>query len=90
MFYLIGGLAAHAGHILMSGASMVPTVGASGCISAVLGAYLLMYPGSRVKMLMLQGMRVVMIPANQFLLYWIGLQVMSGVGGQMSAGGDGG
>jgi membrane associated rhomboid family serine protease len=88
MFYLIGGLAAHAWHILMSGASMIPTVGASGCISAILWAYLLMYPWSRIKMLFLQGMRVVMIPASQFLLYWIGLQVVSGVGGQMSAGGD--
>ena len=86
LFYIIGGLAAHAGHILVGWWSEIPTVWASGCISAILGAYLLMYPWSRIKMLMLQGMRVVMIPASQFLIYWIGLQFMSGVGGLMSAG----
>jgi membrane associated rhomboid family serine protease len=90
MFYILGGLAAHAGHILVGGGSEIPTVGASGCISAILCAYLLMYPWSRIKMLFLQGMRVVMIPASQFLIYWIGLQFMSGVGGLMSAGAGGG
>lgn len=51
IFYLVGGLAAHALHIYFNSASEIPTVGASGAISAVMGAYLVMYPRSQVKML---------------------------------------
>ncbi len=51
LFYLIGGLAAVGGHIYFNWDSPVPMVGASGAISAVLGAYLVMYPRSRVKLL---------------------------------------
>src|SRR3954466_14774790 len=50
-FYIICGLAAAATHVLMSPASPVPTVGASGAISGVLGAYLVLYPNVRVNML---------------------------------------
>jgi len=81
LFYLIWWLAAHAGHILVGGASDIPTVGASGCISAILGAYLIMYPNSRIKMLLPQSMRVVLVGASQFLVYWIVLQFVSGIGG---------
>src|SRR5437870_12502471 len=51
-FYLICGLAAAATHVLMSPASAVPTVGASGAISGVMGAYLVLYPRVHVNMLL--------------------------------------
>jgi len=53
LFYLLGGLAAHGAHIFFNMASTIPTVGASGAISAVMGAYLVMFPKSRIKMLVL-------------------------------------
>lgn len=50
-FYLIGGLFAHALHIFLAPDSEIPTVGASGAIAAVMGAYLVMYPRSQIKIL---------------------------------------
>ena len=50
LFYLLGGMAAHAAHIYFNPGSVVPTVGASGAISAVMGAYMVMFPSSRVKL----------------------------------------
>ena len=76
MFYLLGGLAAHAGHIYFNLGSAVPTVGASGAISAVMGAYLIMFPTSRIKMLVL--IFFVRIPAFLFLGFWIFQQVTLG------------
>lgn len=76
LFYLIGGLAAHAGHIFFNMESIIPTVGASGAISAVMGAYLIMFPTSKIKMLAL--VFVVRIPAFIFLIFWIFQQVMLG------------
>ena len=76
IFYLLGGLAAHALHIFISPGSVVPTVGASGAISAVMGAYLVMFPSSRIKVLFLSFfMRV---PAFVFLGIWILQQSISG------------
>jgi membrane associated rhomboid family serine protease len=51
LFYLLGGLAAAAGHILSDPSSTVPMVGASGAISAVLGAYLVLHPKARIQSL---------------------------------------
>lgn len=76
IFYLLGGLAAHFGHIYFNLGSEVPTVGASGAISAVMGAYLIMFPTSRIKMLVL--VFFVRIPAFVFLLFWIVQQVSLG------------
>ena len=53
LFYLGGGLAASAAHILFNMDSSVPAVGASGAISAVLGAYLVMFPASKIKVYVL-------------------------------------
>ncbi|MEZ4987680.1 MAG: rhomboid family intramembrane serine protease [Saprospiraceae bacterium] len=75
-FYLAGGLAAHAGHIGFNLYSDIPTVGASGAISAVMGAYLVMFPTSRIKMLVL--VFLVRIPAFIFLVFWIVQQVSLG------------
>lgn len=59
-------------------AGSIPSVGASGAISAVLGAYLVMFPHSKVKMLVIYFFRSFKIPALWFLLFWIGQQLLSG------------
>lgn len=59
-------------------AGSIPTVGASGAISAVLGAYLVMFPQSKVKMLVIYFFRSFKIPALWFLGFWIGQQLLSG------------
>ncbi len=56
----------------------IPMVGASGAISAVMGAYLVMFPKSRVRMLVLIFFRSFRIPAFVFLGFWIGQQLISG------------
>lgn len=80
-FYIICGLAAVAAHVAVQPASPVPTVGASGAISGVLGAYLVLYPRARVNMLFwfLFFIRVVPLPAWLVLLWWFGLQVITGL-----------
>lgn len=81
VFYLVCGLAAAAAHILVSPRSPVPTVGASGAISGILGAYLVLYPRVRVKMLFffLIFFKIIWIPAWAVLLWWFGWQVISGL-----------
>jgi len=76
-FYLICGLVAAAAQILVDPASPIPTVGASGAISGVMGAYLVLYP--RVKVRMLFIFFIVPLPAWLVLLYWFGLQLLGGI-----------
>lgn len=76
LFYLLGGLAAHAAHIYFNWNSNIPTVGASGAISAVMGAYLVMFPVSRVKVLIL--VFPLRVPAILFLGFWIWQQWLNG------------
>jgi membrane associated rhomboid family serine protease len=80
-FYLICGLAAAATHIAVDPTSPVPTVGASGAISGVMGAYLVLYPKVRVRMLFIFIIifKVIPLPAWLVLLYWFGLQLLSGL-----------
>lgn len=86
MFYLIGGLVASLTHIVTNPTSQIPTVGASGAIAAVLGAYLVLYPQSRVLTLIPLGffIRMTMLPAAVVLGLWFVLQFFSGL---MSIGG---
>lgn len=77
LFYFLGGLLATAAHILFNIHSGVPSVGASGAIAAVLGAYLVMYPTSTIKMLVF--FLIVRVPAFLFLGIWILQQFLSGV-----------
>jgi membrane associated rhomboid family serine protease len=81
VFYLVCGLAAAAAHVMLDPASPVPTVGASGAISGILGGYLILYPRVRVKMLFffLIFFRVIPIQAWLVLLWWFFWQVMSGL-----------
>ena len=79
VFYLVCGLAAAAAHVLLSPTSAVPTVGASGAISGLLGAYLVLYPKAKVRMLFwfLIFIRIIPIQAWVVLLFWFGMQVLS-------------
>jgi membrane associated rhomboid family serine protease len=78
LFYLGCGAAASAAHLLASPESAVPTIGASGAIAGVMGAYLLLYPRARVQMLVVWGFIVdfVVLPAGFFLVYWFLLQLL--------------
>jgi len=77
IFYLLGGLAAHAAHIYFNIGSETPTIGASGAISAVMGAYLVMFPISQIKILFI--IFTFRVPALLFLGFWIFQQWNSGV-----------
>ena len=84
-FYLLSGLAASAAHILVGADSVIPSLGASGAIAGVLGAYLILFPKRKVKVLMAR--QIVEMPAFIVLGLWILLQVFS----QISVvGGEGG
>src|SRR5512133_660103 len=80
-FYLICGLAAATAHVLVDPQSPVPTVGASGAVSGVMGAYLVLFPKVRVRMLFwfIIILKVIPLPAWLVLLYWFGLQLLSGI-----------
>lgn len=79
-FYLAGGLAASAAHILFSMDSGVPSVGASGAIAAIMGAYVVMFPNSQVKLLVLgRGAGMTRVTALFFLGIWAVMQLFSGL-----------
>ena len=81
LFYLLCGLVAAAVQVAVNPASPVPMVGASGAISGVLGAYLVLYPKVRVNVLFIIFIfiQVISVPAYLILLWWIALQVLSGL-----------
>ena len=80
VFYLVCGLAAAAAHVVLDPSSPVPTVGASGAISGVMGAYLVLYPHARVKMLIPPFIFwIFRVPAFAVLLIWFGMQVLTGL-----------
>jgi membrane associated rhomboid family serine protease len=92
LFYLFGGVVASFAHVLTNPNSQIPTVGASGAIAAVLGAYLVLYPRSRVLTIIPLGffMRMTTVPASIVLGLWFILQLFSGVlsmGGPEDVGG---
>ena len=79
-FYLVGGVVASLTHILTNPGSQIPSVGASGAIAAVLGAYLVLYPQSRVLTIIPLGffLRMTLVPASIVLGLWFVLQLFSG------------
>ena len=78
IFYLLAGIAATFAQYIFNPGSSIPNVGASGAIAGVLGAYIIMFPQSRVNVLL--GRQVVAMPAVIVLGMWIALQLVSGVG----------
>ena len=80
-FYLLCGVAASMAHIILHASSEVPVVGASGAISGVLGAYLILYPRARVlaAIPIFFFIRIVRVPAAFLLIVWIALQVIYGL-----------
>ena len=81
VFYLVGGLAASAAHIAFNLQSQVPTLGASGAVAAVLGAYAVMYPQSHVRVLVIFFFRLMMtrIVALLFIGFWFLTQFFNSV-----------
>ena len=75
LFYLLCGLAADYLYIYFSPASEVPLVGASGAISGVLGAYLLLDPGASIATLT-PYLYTIKLPAWSFIIIWIGMQFL--------------
>ena len=88
LFYFICGIIAVFAHALPNMSSQVPMVGASGAISGVLGAYLLLYPKAHVLVLIPLGFfsQVVHLPAMLVLGFWFVLQLLQ----SMAAGGGAG
>jgi membrane associated rhomboid family serine protease len=80
-FYLLSGLAAALAQILANPASGIPMVGASGAISGVMGAYLVLFPRVRVFTLVPLGiiLTTIALPAWVMLIYWVGLQFLGGI-----------
>ena len=80
VFYLLCGLAAAMAQALPDPGSTIPMVGASGAISGVLGAYLLLYPHARVLVLIPFGIftQLVRLPAVWVLGFWFLIQLLSG------------
>lgn len=82
LFYLIAGIAASFAQIVVYPASTVPTIGASGAVAGVLGAYLVLFPHARVRTLIFvfRFIRLVELPAIIVLGLWFVLQVFNGLG----------
>ncbi|MCX8116749.1 MAG: rhomboid family intramembrane serine protease [Desulfobacterota bacterium] len=79
VFYLVCGLAAGVVHLVTNWDSELPTIGASGAISGIMGAYMLLYPASRIMTLIpiFLFIQFVEIPAFLFLGYWLIIQLVS-------------
>jgi membrane associated rhomboid family serine protease len=86
-FYLLCGVAAALAQTAMNPDSIIPMVGASGAIAGVMGAYLVLYPRSRIVTLVpiFLFIQLIEVPAVFFLGFWFLLQFLSGVGSVASA-----
>jgi membrane associated rhomboid family serine protease len=90
LFYLLCGVTAGLAQVAIDPSSRVPMVGASGAIAGVMGAYLVKFPRSQVKMLAWFILIFTFdVPAWLMLIYWFGIQLLGGVGtvGEASQGG---
>ena len=93
-FYLVGGIVAGLTQVAIDPTSTVPTIGASGAIAAILGAYLVLFPGARVTtaIFLIFFYQLIEIPAIFVLGFWFVLQLFDGLGslgamGQATTGG---
>jgi membrane associated rhomboid family serine protease len=78
VIYLICGIVASFAHIFFNLQSVIPSLGASGAISGVLGAYIVLYPRNKIRVLMGRG--IVHMPAMVVLGFWIVLQFINQLG----------
>jgi len=81
VFYMLCGLAAASAQTLVNPNSAIPMVGASGAISGVMGAYIVLYPRVRIHMLIFLGFFITraVVPAYVMLGYWLLLQIVGGL-----------
>jgi len=82
VFYLVCGIIAGLAHVLSQPDSIIPSLGASGAISAVLAAYLVLFPTNRVKVILTLGiifLRPIMVPAVVMIGIWAVLQFINGL-----------
>jgi membrane associated rhomboid family serine protease len=91
IFYLLCGMGAALAQIVAEPGSRIPMVGASGAISGVMGAYLVLYPRVRVFTMVPLGfiLTSIALPAWAMLIYWMALQVLGGFT-RIGAGEEGG
>ncbi len=89
IFYLLCGVAAVFGQVLQNPASEIPMIGASGAISGVLGAYLLLYPHARIMVFVPIGVyaQTMRLPAIMVLGFWFVMQIVSSMGADPNSGG---
>jgi membrane associated rhomboid family serine protease len=82
IFYLLGGVVASFLQIAVNPSSTVPTIGASGAISAVLGAYMLKFPRARIRTLLFIFIfiTIISVPAIVFIGIWFFIQLISSIG----------
>lgn len=91
-FYVAAGLLGLAAHVAIDPDSIIPTIGASGAVSGMLGAYFVLYPKARITSMLFLGFFVqfLQVPALLLISLWMLLQVLGGVMGLMVAGDAGG
>jgi membrane associated rhomboid family serine protease len=92
IFYLLGGIAATAGQVLIGPDSQVPNLGASGAIAGVLGGYILLFPRARVVtvIFIVFFFTIVELPALVILGFWFIQQALFGYFDLSSGGAEGG
>jgi len=81
IFYLLSGIVAAYSHAITEPSSTIPMIGASGAVSGILGAYLLLFPHARVHTLIFLGffIQVIRLPALIVLGFWIVIQVVNNI-----------
>jgi membrane associated rhomboid family serine protease len=91
VFYLLCGLGAALAQVVVDPASPVPMVGASGAISGVMGAYLVLYPRARVFTIVFLGFifTTIALPAWVMLIYWMAIQIFGGLASSVAEEGGG-
>ena len=79
LFYLLGGVVATLAQTLVDPTSTIPTLGASGAIAAVMGAFLVTYPRDKIRTLVFFGLffRLTFIPAALLIGFWLVIQLVS-------------
>ncbi len=89
VFYLLCGLASGISHLVINWHSMIPTIGASGAIAGVMGAYFILYPRAKVLTLVpiFIFFQFIELPAFLFLGVWFLFQFLSAAGASAQAGG---